>query len=101
MSRTLRIVERARIDVEEIFNWLVHRSMRGAISWYLAFYRAVDTIAAAPEAFGEASEAVLLGRWLHQSIFKTRRGRTYRIIFELSDAEIIQRPLKGRELPNE
>jgi len=109
MSRTLRIVERARTDVEEIFNWLVHRSMQGAISWYLAFYRAVDTIAAGPETFGAAPESALLGRSLHQSMFKTRRGRTYRIIFELSDAEIIllrvrgpgQRPSRGRELPAE
>jgi plasmid stabilization system protein ParE len=25
MSRTLRIIERARTDVDDIFNWLVHR----------------------------------------------------------------------------
>src|SRR5438128_6649059 len=31
----------ARTDVDDIFNWLVHRSVRGAISWYLAFGRAV------------------------------------------------------------
>ena len=49
MSRTLRIVERARTDVDGIFNWLVHRSVRGAISWYLAFGRAVEKIAASPD----------------------------------------------------
>jgi plasmid stabilization system protein ParE len=56
MSRTLRIVERARTDVEDIFNWLVHRSVRGAISWYLAFGRAVEKVAtsSAPENCGKS-----------------------------------------------
>jgi hypothetical protein len=33
MSRTVRIIERARSDVDDIFTWLVRRSVRGAISW--------------------------------------------------------------------
>jgi plasmid stabilization system protein ParE len=83
MSRTLRILERARTDVDEIFNWLVRRSVRGAIAWYLAFGQAVEKIAASPETFGEAPEAGRLGRPLRQTLFKTRRGRFYRIVFEL------------------
>ena len=70
MSRTLRIVERARTDVEDIFNWLVHRSVRGAISWYLAFGRAVDKVAASPEVFAEAPESGPLGRSLRRSLFR-------------------------------
>ena len=109
MSRTLRIVERARTDVDGIFNWLVHRSVRGAISWYLAFGRAVEKIAASPESFAEAPESRPLGRQLRQALFKTRRGRIYRIVFELSDAEMIllrvrgpgQPRLRRRELPSE
>ena len=109
MSRTLRIVELARRDVDDIFNWLVHRSVRGAISWYLAFGRAVDKVAASPEIFAEAPESGPLCRPLRQSFFKTRRGRIYRIVFELSEAEIIilrvrgpgQPRLQGRELPSE
>jgi plasmid stabilization system protein ParE len=109
MSRTLRIVERARTDVDDIFNWLAHRSVQGAISWYLAFGRAVEKIASAPETFAEAPESGPLGRHLRQSLFKTRRGRIYRIVFELSDAETIilrvrgpgQPRLKGRDLQSE
>jgi plasmid stabilization system protein ParE len=55
MSRTLRIVERARSDVDDIFNWLVHRSVQGAISWYLAFRQAIEKVASAPEKFAEAA----------------------------------------------
>jgi plasmid stabilization system protein ParE len=88
MSGPLRILVRAREDVDAIFDWLVHRSVRGAISWYLAFGRAVRDIAESPQRYGEAPESGPLGRTLLQCFFKTRRGRNYRIIFELSLSEI-------------
>jgi len=109
MSRTLRIVERARADVDEIFNWLAQRSVRGAIAWYLAFGQAVERITAAPESCPGAPESAPLRRPLRQSLFKTRRGRMYRVVFELSDTAIIllrvrgpgQSRLRQRELPSE
>lgn len=60
MSRTLRIVERARADTDDIFTWIANRSVQGAISWYLAFHQAVDRIAETPELFAEAPEAPAL-----------------------------------------
>jgi plasmid stabilization system protein ParE len=109
MSRTLRIVERARSDVDAIFNWLVHRSVQGAISWYLAFRHAIEKIASSPESFGEATESHPLGRHLRQTLFRTRRGRVYRIVFQVSDTEIMilrvrgpgQSPLRRRDLPGQ
>jgi plasmid stabilization system protein ParE len=106
MNRTLRIVERARADVDHIFEWLVGRSARGAVSWYMVFRHAVDKIAASPESFSLAPETGLLGRAFRQTLFKTRRGRTYRVIFEVTDAAIIilrvrgpgQSPLRRRDL---
>jgi plasmid stabilization system protein ParE len=109
MSRVLRILERARSDVDEVFDRLVHRSLQGAISWYLAFRYAIETIAATPENFAEAAESHPLGRPLRQALFKTRRGRVYRIVFETSDTEIMivrvrgpgQSPLRRRDLPGQ
>src|SRR5262245_26210447 len=99
MSRALRILERARTDVDDIFNWLVQRSVRGAITWYLAFGREVEQIAASPESFAEAPESAPLGRPLRQALFKTRRGRTYRIVFEFSDEEILLLRVRGPGQP--
>jgi plasmid stabilization system protein ParE len=109
MSRTLRIVERARSDVDDIFNRIVLRSAQGAIAWYLAFRQALEKIASAPESFAEAAESQPLGRGLRQALFKTRRGRVYRIVFEVFDTEIIllrvrgpeQSPLRRRDLPDQ
>jgi plasmid stabilization system protein ParE len=107
MNRTLRIVERARSYVDHIFNWLVHRSVQGAISWYFSFHRKVEQIGSSPESFAEAPESYRLKRPLHQAFFKTRRGRVYRIVFEISETEIIilrirgpgQSPLRPQDLP--
>jgi len=109
MSRILRIVERARSDVDHVFSWLGQRSIRGAVSWYLAFRVAMDKIASSPEMFAEAPESHPLARQLRQAPFKTRRGRVYRIVFEISDTEIVvlrvrgpgQAPLRSRDLPGQ
>jgi plasmid stabilization system protein ParE len=109
MTRTLRIIELARNDVDEIFGWLARRSVRGAVAWYLAFRRAVEGIAASPDLLEEAPESGLLGRPLRETLFKTRRGRSYRIVVELSSAGIVilrvrgpgQPRLRRRELPDE
>ena len=64
MSRPIRIVERARADVDGIFDWLAPRSVQGAIAWYLAFRRAIDKIGELPETFAEAAElAIEVAAW--------------------------------------
>ena len=108
MTRTLRIIELGRTDVDDIFNWLVHRSARGAIAWYLAFRNTARQIASAGESYALAPESEPLHRELRQALFKTRRGRTYRIVFELmaTDAIILrvrgpgQRLLRRGDLPD-
>src|SRR4051794_30798466 len=109
MSRVLRLVERVQSDVDDIFSWLAQRSVSGAISWYLAFRAALEKIADNPENFAEAPEADRLNRPLRQALFKTRRGRMYRIIFTMIDSDILllrvrgpgQRPLRQNDVPKE
>jgi plasmid stabilization system protein ParE len=109
MSRTLRIAERAQADADQIFDWLVVRSLQGAISWYMAFKETVSRVADSPESFGLAPEGERLRRNIRQAPFKTRRGRMYRILFEVSDAEVAilrvrgpgQALLRARDLPSE
>ena len=66
MSRILRIFNRARTDVDTIFDWLRLRSIRGAIAWYLAFGRVIEKISDDPNSFGEATESIPLQRPLRQ-----------------------------------
>src|SRR5437588_54900 len=110
MSRILRILARARADIDRIFDWLEKRSPQGAATWYGALFEAVARIGENPEGFSILSEA--LPRWnreIHQALFKTPRGRRYRIVFELTETEIRilrvrgpgQPPLRRRDLPSE
>ncbi len=95
MSRPLRILQQAQNDVDDIFNWLVRRSIRGAISWYLAFGQAIGRIQEAPENYSRAPESEILHCELRQAFFKTRRGRRYRIIFQFDDQTIIVLRIRG------
>jgi plasmid stabilization system protein ParE len=109
MNRTLRILARARADVEGIFIYLVRRSPQGAIAWYLAYGRAVEGIGSDPESFALAPEADRLQRAIRQALFKTRRGRLYRIVFEILEREIVilrvrgpgQAPLRRKDVADE
>lgn len=110
MSRSLRILSRARADIHVIYDWLDQRSTSGAATWYDALTAAVKRIADCPERYPEITEA--LPRWkrkIHQSQFKTPRGRIYRIIFEWTEFEILilrvrgpgQRPVRRDDLTEE
>ena len=89
MSRPLRILQRAQNDVDEIFNWLVRRSIRGAISWYMAFGQAIGRMQESPENYSHAPESEILHCEFRQAFFRTRRGRRYRIIFQFDDQTFV------------
>jgi plasmid stabilization system protein ParE len=106
MSRYIQIDRRARKDLIRILTWLHSRSPRGADSWHRAFWQAAQRIAADAESFALADEVPRLSREVRQAIFKTRRGRRYRIIFDFNDSDVFilrvrqpgQRPLRSRDL---
>lgn len=109
MTRIVHTYRRARIDVGRIFRWLKRRSPRGAAAWYRAFLAAAWQIGNDAERYPAAEESEALRRDVRAAIFKTKKGRYYRIIFEYSDEEVnilrvrgpSQRPLKRKDLPNE
>lgn len=100
MNYSLRILARARKDIEHIFTWIDRRSPRGAVAWYEALFASIERISQAPDGYGVLSEATR--RWnrkICQALFKTRRGRKYRIIFEYKDAEILILRVRGPGQP--
>ena len=107
MKRNIQINPRARKDLDRIWTWLNGLSPRGATSWYRAFWVAATKIAENAESFAPADEAPRITQEVRQAIFKTRRGRPYRIIFGFSDTEVFilrvrrpgQRSLRKRDLP--
>jgi plasmid stabilization system protein ParE len=110
MTRPIRTLNLAQADIERIFNWLETRSPKGSAAWFEALISGLNRITQNPDAFPIAFEARRRwGREIRDCLFKTRRGRRYRIVFEVT-AELIlglrargpgQPPLRKRDLPTE
>jgi len=77
------ILPQAESDSQQIYNWLHKRSPQGAENWYQALVDAVENIAQQGEIYGLAPEAEHLKRTVQQKLFRTPKGRTYRIMYEI------------------
>ena len=80
MSFVVQELPRARADKQAILEWLLERSRHGAAAWLDAYDEAIVRLRDRPDTFGQALEnedCPLVD--VRQSLFKTRRGRVYRI----------------------
>lgn len=106
MPFQLRLLRRAQADADAIYQWLAKRSLSGAVSWYNAFIDAASAIERDPESCAAAPEAKRLHLELRQRLFKTSRGRTYRILFVIANQQVRvlrvrgpgQAPVKRRDI---
>jgi plasmid stabilization system protein ParE len=109
MTATVRVLGHAQADIDHIYLWLQQRSPGGAASWYAALFRSLSELGTSRAAHSTAPESTKLSVDLRQMFFKTRRGRTYRLLFVIRDDEIRvlrvrgpgQRPVTRRDLPSD
>ena len=71
----------AEADVERIIDYLAERSPEGAAAWCRAWENLLAQLRQRPESFALAPESSYHEDEIRQSLFKTRRGRTYRALF--------------------
>ena len=106
MSFRVSIQPEAEANADHIFVYLEERSPQGAIAWYEAFERALLSLATNPTVHPLALEAEAIGRDVRQLLFKTPRGRRYRLLFELRNQTVNVLGVRGpgqppaTELPN-
>jgi plasmid stabilization system protein ParE len=106
MTYSVRVLRRARDDVNAIFQWIHERSPAGAANWHAAWLEAADSIAVNPFHFALAAENDQFDYEVRERFFKTRRGRRYRIVFTIVESEVRilrvrgpgQRPLQADEV---
>ena len=79
------VVPTARAELREILAYISDRSPSGAARWLESFERALGFLEQSPLACGLAPESKLLDRDVRQFLFKTRRGLTYRALFEVTE----------------
>jgi toxin ParE1/3/4 len=106
MTYSVRVLRRARDDVDAMFQWIHERSPAGAASWHTAWLEAAHSLAENPFQFALAAENEQFDHEVRERFFKTRRGRRYRIVFSIVETEVRilrvrgpgQRPLEPDEV---
>ena len=100
MSFVVRELPRAREDKQQILDWLLHRSRQGAATWLTAYDDALDRLKNSANAYGPALENEdCPSADVRQVLFKTRRGRVYRILFFVQDTDIYVVRVRGPGQP--
>lgn len=106
MSYSLLILPVARQELDTIIGWIAKRSPDGASRLLLQFEHGLQSLSENPESHSLAPESHPLGRDIRQMFFKTRRGLTYRALFDIQGVQVRvlrircpgQRLLRRREI---
>lgn len=107
MSFAVRELPRAKQDKQAILEWLLDRSRQGAAGWLDAYDDALARLRSHADSYGQAVENDDCPHVdVRQLLFKTRRGRVYRIVFFIDQRDVFvlrvrgpgQPPLKPDEL---
>ncbi len=88
MRCTVKTLRRANADIREITDYIFQRSPSGAVAWLDALERAKNRLADYADGCSEAEENHRLDIDVKQSLFKTRRGLVYRLVFTIVDQEV-------------
>ena len=95
MSFTVRELPKARHDKHSIFRWLDERSPAGALAWLEAYDSLLERLTQDAASFGLAAESQDCDFEVRQGLFKTRRGRVYRVLFFIDGQEVYILRVRG------
>ena len=95
MSFTVRELPKAKQDKRSIFCWLDQRSPAGAVAWLVAYDSLLEQLKQDAPTFGEAPEKQDCDFDVRQALFKTRRGRVYRVLFFMEGQDVFILRLRG------
>jgi plasmid stabilization system protein ParE len=95
MNYTVRELLRAKQDKRSIFTWLLQRSPSGAAAWLDAYDDLVERLNQAAESFRAAPEHQHCDFDVRQALFKTRRGRVYRVLFSIDGHDVYILRVRG------
>ena len=88
MTYRVRTLRKAEADIRSITNYICKRSPQGAAAWLDAYRQARTRLADNAESCGAADENEYFDIDVKHALFKTRRGRLYRLLFTIVDDEV-------------
>lgn len=89
------LLPRAEADVDSILGYLSERSRQGAASWAARWHDVLLELQKRPLSLGLAPEAADYDVEIRQILFKTRRGRVYRALFQVVGAKVYIMHVRG------
>ena len=91
------IVAKAQRRMRDIHAWIDERSPQGADAWADALAAALERLATWPLSCGKApeSEAIGWGQEVRQVLFRTPKGRAYRMLFTIEGDEVLVLQVRG------
>lgn len=95
MTFQVEIVPDAAQDVQDIVAWIRRRSPEGARAWGRAWLSAIEQLEKYPQNCNAAPEARLHRPDVKQLIFKTRRGKPYRILLTIRESTVFVLHVRG------
>lgn len=81
MSLRVRFTVEAVRNQNEFADWIMQRSVEGALAWLDALTHVLEQVSASPLSFPIAPENEFADRELRNAFFGTRKGRVFRAIF--------------------
>jgi mRNA-degrading endonuclease RelE of RelBE toxin-antitoxin system len=88
MKFSVVVLQRAWTDADRMYEWIASKSPQGARQWHRSFEDALLELQWDAELHSLAPENVKLNRNIRQKIFRTRRGRPYRLIFAIAGKDV-------------
>ncbi len=95
MSFEVSLTDGATSDVRAILRWIEERSPAGALSWYRAWQKVLQSLRGRGDKFGVAPESEDHPETIFQVVFKTRRGRPYCALFVIRSRNVFVLHVRG------
>jgi plasmid stabilization system protein ParE len=88
-DRSIVLSNEAARNISAIRNWLAERSPEGANRWYIALFGKLNDLSQNAQRFSLAPENGLFDFELRNATFRTRAGKTYRVLFTIKSDEVL------------
>lgn len=85
MEYRVKLMPRAQQDIEELYEWVVHRAPRQGPLWYNGLVRSLESLSRHPERCPLAPEGHELGEPVRHLLYGKR---PYRILFWVKGNEV-------------
>lgn len=95
MTFSVRELPKAKQDKHSIFCWLHERSPMGAASWLDAYDSLIERLIRDADTFAASPERRDCDFDVRQALFKTPRGRVYRVLFFIEGAVVYILRIRG------